>query len=489
MREDRDIRTTSDLFRAAEAPGAVAMRPPLQSTLLVVSNRLPELRSPVGPGERPSGAGGLVSALEPVMTARSGIWLGWSGRCVEGEPSAVPARDDRASPALAWIDFPRRWIDLYYGGLCNRALWPLFHTFPESAHFSDAEWACYSEVNEAFAEAAGRLVASEGAVWAHDYHLLLLARALRRKGHRGPLGLFLHVPFPPIEVFSIFPWAEELLEAMLDFDLLGFQTRACLGNFRSCVGALTAAAVGSEAVEHSRRRVRIRSFPIGIVPERFEPAGAPGAEVAELLASLGPSRLILGVDRLDYTKGIPARLRAFGRLLREFPEWRGKVSMIQVSVPSRAELPEYGVQRGLVESFVGRVNGEFGRGAWTPVRYLYRPFGREQLSQLYRAAAVGLVTPLRDGMNLVAKEYVAAQDPARPGVLVLSKFAGAAAELREAVLTNPYHEEGLARDIDRALRMPLEERRFRQARLAAAVSRSTALSWADEFVRALTAER
>ncbi|MEW6778235.1 MAG: trehalose-phosphatase, partial [Bdellovibrionota bacterium] len=458
--------------------------------LLVVSNRLPEMRSPVTPEEaRRRNVGGLVSALEPVLKARSGLWFGWSGQVAEGDEPGSIGMDGVSQPNLAWVDLPRRWVEQYYGGLCNRAIWPLFHSFPHVARYDDEEWRCYADTNKALADGIARLVPPETAVWVHDYHLFLIARALRQSGHRGPIGHFLHIPFPPLDLFSMFPWAGELLDAMLEFDLLGFQTPGHLENFRQCVGALSPARVSDDVVEHRARRIRIGAFPIGIMPEDYEPDAAPDGDIAALLQSVAPAKLILGVDRLDYTKGIPARLRAFHRLLETVPEWRGKVSFVQVSVPSRADVPKYADERAQIETLVGRINGEFADGQWVPVRYLYRSYDRRQLSQLYRAADVGLVTPLRDGMNLVAKEFVAAQDPLRPGVLVLSRFAGAAAELKDAILTNPYHINSLAKDMDRALRLPLEERIAPHARLLAAVSRTTARTWAEDFLGTLQACR
>jgi trehalose 6-phosphate synthase len=232
-------------------------------------------------------------------------------------------------------------------------------------------------------------------------------------------------------------------------------------------------------------------MPIGIIPASFQEPPEPSVveEIEGLMRALGDAKLVLGVDRLDYTKGIPERLVAFGRLLETFPEWRGKVSLVQVSVPSRADVPLYAEQRATIEAIVGRINGELGEAAWVPIRYLYRSYDHGQLAELYRAAAVGYVTPLRDGMNLVAKEYVAAQDPANPGVLLLSQFAGAAEEMRDAVLTNPYHAQGMARDLDRALRMELEERKTRHAKLLATVQRSNAVTWAEGFLAALDACR
>jgi trehalose-6-phosphate synthase len=250
---------------------------------------------------------------------------------------------------------------------------------------------------------------------------------------------------------------------------------------------LSKATVTGSMVVKGSRETRVGIFPIGIIPERFEPPSEPeeSEETNALLASFAGKRLLIGVDRLDYTKGIPERLESFGRLLALHPEWRGRVSFVQISVPSRADVSEYREQRALIEATVGRLNGEFGEAHWTPVRYLYRSYGRAELSRLYRAADVCLVTPLRDGMNLVAKEFVAAQNPERPGVLVLSRFAGAADELTDAVLTNPFHQDGMARDIDQALRMPDEERRARHTQLLAAVHRTTATSWADSFITML----
>jgi trehalose-6-phosphate synthase len=356
---------------------------------------------------------------------------------------------------------------------------------------SDAGWNAYQEVHEEFASVAARLVAPRAMIWAHDYHLLLLAKVMRQLGHTGPMGHFLHIPFPGLDIFSIIPWAPQILEALLDFDLLAFHTPQHVHNFLRCASALLPASVTDDVVRHRGRETHVRAMPIGIIPESFqeEPEASIVEEIEALMRSLGNSQLVLGVDRLDYTKGIPERLLAFGVLLREFPEWRGKVSLVQVSVPSRADVPLYAEQRATVESIVGRINGEYGEAAWVPIRYLYRSYSKAQLAQLYRSARVGYVTPLRDGMNLVAKEYVAAQDPENPGVLLLSQFAGAAVEMRDAVLTNPYHLDGMARDLNRALKMGLDERKARHAKLLATVQRSNAVMWAEGFLDALAACR
>jgi trehalose 6-phosphate synthase len=274
---------------------------------------------------------------------------------------------------------------------------------------------------------------------------------------------------------------------MLQFDLVGFHTASYVENFLRCMATLPGVKIEGRRVLRGGRSVTAGAFPIGIIPEDFQETGHTAAvdEIEGLMRSIHPARLVLGVDRLDYTKGIPERLLAFGRFLEIFPEQRRKACLVQVSVPSRGDVPEYVEQRSRVENIVGRVNGEFGEADWVPIRYLYRSYARSQLSELYRAAHVGYVTPLRDGMNLVAKEFVAAQDPAEPGVLLLSRFAGAAEELTDALLTNPWDTEGMARDLELALRMPKAERLERHGRLLKVISRTTAVTWAESFLATL----
>jgi alpha,alpha-trehalose-phosphate synthase [UDP-forming] len=486
IRDTRRGLPTGDLRVKAKRPAAPSLPP--SDSLIVVSNRLPDLRSaePVDRVRR-NNVGGLVSALEPILAERHGLWLGWGGRVVPDTDEPSHGVDD-GSPALAWFDYKQSWQRDYYNGFCNGTLWPLFHSFPGRVVIDDKTHASYVDVHEVFADEVQRHATPSDTIWVHDYHLLLLARALRQRGHRGRIGLFLHIPFPSLDILEMLPWARDIVDAMLDFDLVGFHTPSYLANFLSCAGSLVGSRSGPTVVEHRGRLTGVGAFPIGILPESFQQAPEPllVEEIANLTRSLGAVKLVLGVDRLDYTKGIPERLIAFGRLLELFPEWRGKVSLIQISVPSRADVPEYVDQRASIEGIVGRVNGEFGEAHWVPIRYLYRGYTRQHLSQLYRVARVGYVTPLRDGMNLVAKEYVAAQNRQDPGVLVLSKFAGAAYEMKDAVLTNPYYADGMARDLDLALRMPLEERRARHERSLAVVERTNAESWARSFLDALS---
>jgi len=423
---------------------------------------------------RTRNVGGLVSALEPALRTFDGIWLGWSGR--EGEGRTVTI-DVETRPARATFDLTPHQRLHFYSGFCNRALWPLLHAFPTRVRSRDEDWKTYVKVNHMFAQHALDLVARDGMIWVHDYHLLLLARAARDQGHPGPIGLFVHVPFPQPDVFETLPWSDEIVRSLGDYDLIGFHTEQWADNFRACVKSY-------ERRNHRLARMpHVGVLPIGIDPMSFaEPTDEIEREIGGLAAALGKRRMILGVDRLDYAKGIPQRLLAFEAMLERYPEWRGKVGLVQISVPSREEVPEYAELRVVVEKLVGRINGRFGEADWVPVRYLYRSFERHVLAQLYRLADVALVTPLRDGLNLVAKEFVAAQRPDQPGVLVLSRFAGAAAELHDAVLTNPYHPDGLAADLDFALRMPIAERQRRHAKLAAAVAETTPNRWAQAFL-------
>jgi trehalose 6-phosphate synthase len=480
-RRDRQAHAPEELV-----PARVPRRPP-DARLLVASNRLPAAPSP----DRQREVGGLVSALLPVLAETSGIWLGWSG--AERDPGLRLRVEDTEAYTRAQFDYPPTWRQRFYAGFCNQSLWPLLHGFPQRVRYLDDEWQCYVDANRAYAQLAQEAAGADALVWIQDFHLMLVARELRRAGHRGPIGFYLHVPFPPLDVLETMPWATDVMAGLLEYDRIGLQASRWHDNFIACARGLLGAA------GEARARDRAGVFPIGIDPDRFAESAATAAtatasgelgaarsgELGALEAMLGGRQLILGVDRLDYSKGIPERLEAFARLLERFPEWRGKVSFVQVSVPTRSEVPEYAELRSRVELLVGRINGAYGEADWVPVRYLYRSYDQATLARLYRQAAVALVTPLRDGMNLVAKEYVASQDPANPGILVLSKFCGAAERMTLALLTNPYHADGVAADLDAALRMPREERVARHEALRAVVWSDTASAWARSFLDSL----
>jgi alpha,alpha-trehalose-phosphate synthase [UDP-forming]/trehalose-phosphatase len=476
-----DARSVAWRADVTPAPDVLVVTRPFHRTadprLIVVSNRLPAAPS----SDRKREVGGLVSALMPALTETDGIWLGWSG--AERDPG-LRLRIEHVDPVTrAQFDYPPQWRQKFYAGFCNQSLWPLLHGFPGRLRYLDDEWQCYVEANRAYAGLVLEAAGPSAKVWVQDFHLMLLARELRRLGHHGRLGFYLHVPFPSLDDFETMPWASEVLAALLDFNLIGLQSQRWYDNFIQTVRDL----LGSDA--ETRARDHCRVIPVGIDPDRFADAAATRNGEASELGSfedmLRGRKLILGVDRLDYSKGIPERLEALARLLERYPEWRGQVSFVQVSVPTRSEVTEYAELRSRVELLVGRINGTYGEADWVPVRYLYRSYDQATLARLYRLAAVGLVTPLRDGMNLVAKEYVAAQDEANPGVLVLSKFCGAADRMTLALLTNPYHVDGVAADLDRALRMPREERVARNAALRVPVWQDTASAWAKAFLSAL----
>jgi alpha,alpha-trehalose-phosphate synthase [UDP-forming]/trehalose-phosphatase len=465
----------------AAAPDILTVtRPPQRAgepRLLVVSNRLPAAPT----ADRKREVGGLVSALLPVLAETCGIWLGWSG--AERDPGLRLRVEPGEAFTRAQFDYPPTWRQRFYAGFCNQSLWPLLHGFAGRVRFVDDEWQCYVDANRAYAAMLLEAGGPGGTVWVQDFHLMLVARELRRTGHHGRLGFYLHVPFPPLDVFETMPWASEVAAALLDFDLIGLQSQRWRDNFLTTIRGL----LGSDAEARARDQARV--FPVGIDPDRFAADAINQSAEPSELGSYDPMlrnrKLILGVDRLDYSKGIPERLEAFARLLERFPEWRGKVQFVQVSVPTRSEVPEYAELRSRVEALVGRINGAFGEADWTPVRYLYRSYDQATLARLYHLAAVGLVTPLRDGMNLVAKEYVAAQSEADPGVLVLSRFCGAAERMPLALLTNPYHVDGVATDLDTALRMPLDERIARNAALRVNVWQDSASAWAKSFLERL----
>ena len=448
--------------------------------LLVLTNRLPFafLRGPEGLTRRPA-AGGLVSALDPVLQKHGGTWVGWPGIDMRrGERLPLTGAPYRIAP----VGLSERELARYYHGLSNRTLWPLFHSLPDRARFDRRDWPVYRTVNHRFADVALRELGESDLIWIHDYHLMLTPLFLRRYLPRLGLAFFLHIPFPSFDLFRLLPWAREVLRGMLSCNLVGFHIPDYAENFLRCAERLTSAEVDHERMlVHSRwGTTRVGAFPIGIDFGAFEsrmraaPPRAPGGD---------PARLILGADRLDYTKGIPERIRAVERLFEKHPEHRERVRFLQVAVPSRNQVAEYRALKREIEELIGRVNGRFATDRWEPIRYLHRLMSHDELAALYRDADVCLVTPLRDGMNLVAKEFVACQDE-NPGVLVLSWLAGAAGEMRESLRVNPYDVEATADAIHRALTMPSEEKRARMDALAARERENDVHAWVSSFLTA-----
>ncbi len=423
--------------------------------------------------------GGLVAALQPAMASRGGVWVGWDGG------TETPRTVEGLEIELRPVSLSRREVDAYYHGFANRTLWPLLHGLVEWPTFDRSWWDAYRIVNTRFVVADNP--AAPGFRWVHDYHLLLVPHLLRQTGAQGGIGFFLHVPFPPPEVFSRLPWRRSVLEGMLGADTVSFHTVPYRDNFlRTCAHVLDDVEVeGTTIWLGDGRAVRTVAHPISIdATDLAQRAHRPS--VARALAGLRTQfsgrRLLLGVDRLDYTKGIPERLRAIELLLELRPDLRREITFVQVAVPSRSEIREYRELRGVVEQLVGRINGRFTEpGLDVPVHYLYRGVTPDRLLAYYRAAEICLVTPLQDGMNLVAKEYVTVQAATEgTGVLVLSEFAGAVEELPEALPCNPFDLDGLAGTISLALELEEADRRRRLKRMAATVRRHDVFAWLDQ---------
>ncbi len=464
------------------------------SRLILISNRLPFALQPAEDGQwivTPS-PGGLVSALGPVLRGRGGTWIGWPG--VAGEipdaPAAEATRD--AGYEVVPVALSEAERDEFYYGYSNEVIWPLFHDLQSFCHFEPAFWETYKAVNERYAEAIARHCQPGDFIWVHDYHLMYVAQALRERGVHAALTFFLHIPFPPYDIFAKLPQQQRLLRALLQFDLLGFQTRRDLRNFLQCVrrvmpeGNLLPSRK-LQVIRFDKRKIRAGRFPIGIDFESFE-KGAVSEEVArrarELRAAFPGCQLMLGVDRLDYSKGIPERLRAFRDALERYEELRGRVVLIQNVVPSRVEIPRYHEFKDRIDRLVGDINGRFSTDTWLPVHYRFRSLDRDDLLAHYRACEIALVTPLKDGMNLVAKEYCACCVD-KNGVLILSQFAGAAEQLkRGAQLVNPYDVEQVADTILKAFRMNRAERSARMKRMRRAVSNENVFRWVDSFLTA-----
>jgi trehalose 6-phosphate synthase len=460
--------------------------------LIVVSNRLPIT---IETGSRmlvTDSSGGLISALIPVLNRSGGCWIGWTGTDhTSGVDVALTEWCSRRSYSFAPVFLTAEEIRRYYQGFSNEIVWPLFHGLPSRCQFGITYWNGYCRVNEKFADVVQRVSEKDDFIWVHDYHLMKLAEVLRRHGLRQRLAYFHHIPFPCPDVFETLPWRVEVLRALLDFDLLGFQTSRDRRNFIACLEhCLPRVGVGS-AGNHVRVRAEARSVLVGTYPISIDYEAFAGSSTDSDIDSgfepraqdTGKLRTIIGVDRLDYTKGIPERLQGFQRLLQRNPDLRGTVRLMQIVVPSREELHEYKQLRLRIETLVSNINGEFSRPGWIPIHYFYRTVPRDELISHYRGADVAAVTPLRDGMNLVAKEFCAAKTNGR-GVLVLSEFAGAAEELKKgALLVNPNDTDAVASSFENALSMPLWEQRRRMEAMQSHLRAHDVFQWAQSFIR------
>lgn len=438
------------------------------SRLVLVSNRVPS------PRERGALAGGLAVGLREAIAGHETLWFGWSGSTSHGA-AAAPRVHRTGRVTYATVDLEEKDYEGYYRGFSNGMLWPLLHHRVGLSEFRRDDLEAYRRVNTLFARALAPLLRPGDVVWVHDYHLFPLGAGLREAGWQGRIGFFLHVPFPPPALWAALPQGDALVHDIGTYDVLGVQTQEDADHLNAVL-----AGQGEQQ--------RAQPFPIGIDPEGFAAAARHaqnGTEVERLRQSLGGRALILGVDRLDYSKGLAQRFRGFAQLLRRFPEHRNRVTFLQIAPVSRGDVAEYRTLRRELDELAGRVNGEHAEFDWAPLRYLTRAVRREVLAGFYRAASVGLVTPLRDGMNLVAKEYVAAQDPENPGMLVLSRFAGAADDMDGALVINPHDPDETAEALHAALTASAEERRERWRRMWQAVNRHTAAGWARGFMAAL----
>lgn len=454
----------------------------MTARLVCVSNRVTLPRKAAAPG-------GLAVGILGALKRTGGMWFGWGGELEDAAPGpAELSVRDRVT--YATISLNRELFNLYYNGFANDALWPLFHYMPSKFRFRPQEWGAYERVNRQFAQALLPLLKSDDCIWVHDYHLIPLARYLREAGVHAPIGFFLHIPFPFIETLRVLPTYTELMRDLTAYDLVGFQTSSDLRSFLSAAGHV----FGERCVREERqvsvgsRTVRCDVFPIGVDVEAIQEQAVEARQsetVRRTVDSLLGRKLVIGVDRLDYSKGLVERFSAYEHFLETFPENCGRITYLQIAPLSRKDVQSYAeIRRGL-EQATGRTNGRFADTDWTPIRYLNRNFPHDTLMGFLRAAQVGLVTPLRDGMNLVAKEYLAAQDVDDPGVLVLSNLAGAARELTAALQINPYDPRALGHALQTALTMSLGERRERHQQLLAGLRERSISAWTDSFVTTL----
>lgn len=450
--------------------------------LVCVSNRISLPRKSAAPG-------GLAIGILSALKRTGGLWFGWGGETIETDPGEADIHI-RDGVTYATIDLKQSEFELYYNGYSNDVLWPLFHYFLKGMRYSNEQREAYESVNRLFAARLQPLLQPRDLIWVHDYHLIPLGRRLRELGVQRPIGFFLHIPFPNIEMLRVLPCYAELLRDLTSYDVIGFQTLNDLRSFHTGIEHLfgSEAIRGDGRIRIGDRTIRAEVFPIGIDVAGVEQEAAealPTEVVRRMTDSLMGRSLMMGVDRLDYSKGLVERFSAYQQFLETHPENLGRVTYIQIAPLSRTDVRAYAEIRQALEQAAGRTNGRFADTDWTPIRYLNRNFPHGTLMGFLRAAKLGLVTPLRDGMNLVAKEFVAAQDPADPGVLILSNLAGAARELSAALLVNPYDLRGVSHALQAALAMPLSERRDRHQDMMKILRRNDIAAWVRRFMEAL----
>ncbi|RKY88800.1 trehalose-6-phosphate synthase [candidate division KSB1 bacterium] len=465
-----------------------------QKRLVVLSNRLPvKIEKEDDTYKVKPGAGGLVTAFAPVLRDRNGLWIGWSGTTENIKlDNLLSEGSERTGYTLIPVNLPEDDLDGYYNRFSNGTLWPLFHDLLGRCEFEVEDWKCYQRVNRIFSEKLEEFTKKDDFIWIQDYHLFLVAKYLKERNIRRKTNFFLHIPFPPLDIFIKLPWRWQILEGILSYYLVGFQTERDRQNFIRCVNTLLPKARINRSkkihnIVYNNNVTKVGVFPIGIDFYNFNNLALSKQvqdEAWYLHEKYQNQKLILGVDRLDFTKGIPEKFKAFATCLEKYPELKEKISLLQIIVPSRIETPIYMKLKQTLDELVGFINGRFAKHGWIPINYMYRRLDRKVLVSHYFACEIALITPLKDGMNLVAKEYCASC-PDNRGVLILSEFAGAVAQLHKgAILVNPYDYEGIADAIHKAYFMSDEERNKRMNILRSEVKRNNVFKWVDNFIRA-----
>ena len=453
------------------------------SRLIVVSNRV-GLSRDVGGGA----VGGLSAAITAALRQNQGVWFGWSGETT-AEYTGQLALDRVGDVTVAKIDLEPDDVAAYYNGYSNNTLWPLFHNRLDLTNFSRTYAAGYARVNQRFAQALRAMIGPTDTIWIHDYHLIPLAAELRQLGVTNRIGFFLHIPWPARQLFTTLPGHQKLVAQLFEYDLIGFHTAEWLSAITGYLrNELDVSVDADGVVEAFGRKTRMGVFPIGVNPADFAPENASEASIdaqKRTEKSLAGRQMIIGVDRLDYSKGLEERFLGYEQYLENHPEAHEKVFMLQIATLSRDGVEAYQEMRNRLDGIAGHINGQYGSLDWVPLRYVNSGYRQDELAGIYRAARAALITPLRDGMNLVAKEYVAAQDPADPGVLILSRFAGAAAQMKAALIVNPYDRDEMAEAIHRALTMDMTERMLRWRELKAGLDAETLDHWWRGFLEAL----
>lgn len=469
-----------------------------EGRLIVVSNRLPIVVKKSGENryELRESSGGLVTAMTPVLKRDGGVWVGWAGNYEEeGIALETLLRQEEKNLAYSYetVDINLKEYELYYKGFCNEILWPLFHNLSVYCNFKADYYKAFKRVNRKFAKTVTEVLIDNDFIWIHDYHLINTGEELRKSGIQNKIAFFLHIPFPPAETFNRIPWRLQIVKALLAYDLIGFQTKTDKKNFlevvATCIeeGEINAKMVDSATIVGKKRENRVAVFPISIDYDEFSDAAGSKPVVQkyrEIKEGYHGQKIILGVDRLDYSKGIPQRLKAYRTLLKRNPQLHTKVKLIQIMVPSREDIIEYGNLKREIEQMVGEINGRFSRPGWIPIQNCYCTLSREELLAYYRASDIALVTPLKDGMNLVAKEYCVTNID-REGVLILSKFAGVRQQFKNNALSvNPFDEESVVDALKKALFMESDEKHKRMKKMQKNVRKFDIYWWVDAFLQA-----